>query len=65
MLSDSLYSGEYFDKELRKRKKKIIELEEKLEDERNEYQKLIFKKAGWEWRLMRLIDDSTKINVEL
>ncbi len=73
---DSLYGAEYFEKELRKRKKRIADLEERLSftvrdlkqkiaDEREAYRKLIYQKAGWEWRLSHIIENSTKTNVEL
>jgi hypothetical protein len=64
-MKDSSYSFGYFEKEIRKRKKRISDLEERLEEERNYYQKLIFQKAGWEYRLQKLISDSTQLNIEL
>jgi len=72
MLPDSLYSAEYFEKELRKRQKKIVELEEKmtdlekkLKDEKTELKQMFWKKLGWELRLNRLLEQYSKIKIDV
>lgn len=59
------FTFDCLDKEIPKRRKRILELEEKIAIERAEYQKLIYKKAGLEYKLDVIIAQSQKLNVEI
>lgn len=76
---DSMYSFEYFEKELKKRKAGIIEMERRASElrgraneidqkillEKEAYKSLIFKKAGWEYRLSLIIHNVSTLDINL
>lgn len=54
---------EYFDKEVKKRRKEIVKLEDDLEEKKEAYRKLLFQKISWEYNMMVQIQKSQSLTV--